>query len=80
MDYGENCGNWRLAEILSVLKEQEEYKMSSRSSNVQQLQKSFIFKVGHVCGYSGFAEVCGSYGSFLNTFEIDSNCLNSSRN
>ena len=49
MDYGENCGNWRLAEILSVLKEQEEYKMSSRSSNVQQLQKSFIFKVGHVC-------------------------------
>ena len=34
-------------------------------------------------GYSGFAEVCGSYGSygsFLNTFEIDSNYLNSSRN
>ena len=34
----------------------------------------------------GFAEVCGSYGSygsygsFLNTFEIDSNYLNSSRN
>ena len=30
-----------------------------------------------------FAKVCGSYGSygsFLNTFEIDSNYLNSSRN
>ena len=48
----------------------------SQSLVVWKLILFFIF----IIGYSGFAEVTEVCGSFSNTFEIDSNYPNSSRN